>query len=121
MFTTLESKGILRTAPEETMLASLHKASDPLAAEFIRTFRHEYFFGRMLLQRYEHLREDTGKAKVSVVLPKFAGGHNKTDFASLYGFRPPHAPRGARRGERRVRHRGGLDRDTPAPATAAAA
>ena len=34
MFTTLESKGILRTAPEEFMLSSLYKAHDPLAAEF---------------------------------------------------------------------------------------
>ena len=34
MFTTLESKGILRTAPEEFMLSSLYKAHDPLAAKF---------------------------------------------------------------------------------------
>ena len=91
MFTTLESKGILRTAPEESMLASLHKVSDPLAAEFVRTFRHEFFFGRQLLQRYEHLREEAAQQKVSVLLPKFVGGRNKTDFASLYGFRPQHA------------------------------
>ena len=32
MFCTLETKGILRTAPEETMLSALHKAHDPLAA-----------------------------------------------------------------------------------------
>ena len=38
MFTTLESKGILRVATEEFLLSSRYKAHDPLAAEFIRTF-----------------------------------------------------------------------------------
>ena len=46
MFTTLETKGILRTAPEEFMLTSLYKANDALTAEFFRTCRHEFFFGK---------------------------------------------------------------------------
>ena len=50
MFTTLESKGILRTAPEEFMLASQYRPDDELFAEFIRTFRHTFFF-RSLLRR----------------------------------------------------------------------
>merc|ERR1712020_682437 len=40
MFTTLEGKGILRMATEEFLLSSRYKPHDPLAAEFIRTFRH---------------------------------------------------------------------------------
>ena len=43
MFTTLESKGILRTAPEEFMLASQYRPDDELFAEFIRTFRTTFF------------------------------------------------------------------------------
>ena len=39
MFTTLESKGILRTATEEFLLSSRFDPKDELAAEFIRTFR----------------------------------------------------------------------------------
>ena len=100
MFTTLEGKGILRMAPEESMLSAMHKASDPLAAEFIRTFRHEYFFGRQLLQRYEQLQNKASHQSVSVLLPKQSSvllpkqsmkSKNQTDFTSLYGFRPPHA------------------------------
>ena len=49
MFTTLESKGILRTAPEEFMLASQYRPDDELFAEFIRTFRTTFF--RSLLRR----------------------------------------------------------------------
>ena len=43
MFTTLESKGILRTAPEEFMLASQYRPDDELFADFIRTFRNPFF------------------------------------------------------------------------------
>lgn len=45
-FSVLESKGILRTAPEEFMLASRYHPGDELAAEFIRTFRHNFFHGQ---------------------------------------------------------------------------
>ena len=73
------------------MLASMHKSSDPLAAEFIRTFRHEHYYGRQLLQRYDNLRETDKRHTVSILLPKCTSAQNKTDFASLYGFRPAHA------------------------------
>ena len=43
MFTTLEGKGILRTATEEFLLASEYRPDDELAQEFTRTFRHNYF------------------------------------------------------------------------------
>ena len=91
MFITLESTSILRIEPEESMLASLHKSSDPLAAEFVRTFRHDYFFGRQLLQRYENLRDTNKKHTVPIFLPKGLAGEDRTDFASLYGFRRAHA------------------------------
>ena len=90
MITVLEGKGILRMAPEESMLNSMHRAHDPLAAEFIRTFRHEFFFGYQLLQRYEHVRDQTSTQSVSILLPKSKFGQDTTDFASLYGFRPRH-------------------------------
>ena len=43
MFTNLEGKGILRSGVEEFMLSSEYSPFDELSAEFIRTFRHEYF------------------------------------------------------------------------------
>ena len=46
MFSTLEGKGILRACTEEFMLASQYRPRDPLAAEFIRTFRHQNFGGK---------------------------------------------------------------------------
>ena len=55
MFTTLESKGILRTAPEEFMLSSLYKANDPLAAEFFRTRRRTDFYSKRLLSLFGSL------------------------------------------------------------------
>ena len=90
MFTTLESKGILRTALEEYMLAAMHKAGDPLAAEFIHTFRHEHFNGRHLILRYEHIRDNISKQSVSILMPKTLARRETTDFPSLYGFRPSH-------------------------------
>ena len=51
MFVTLEGKGILRAATEEFMLASRYNPSDPLAAEFIRTFRSRHFHGRFFVDR----------------------------------------------------------------------
>ena len=73
MFTTLESKGILRVATEEFLLSSRYKAHDPLAAEFIRTFRSQNFPGKFFLQRYEALCKG-GTIDVHVLLPKNAAG-----------------------------------------------
>ena len=52
-FSVLESKGILRTATEEFLLASKYSPHDELSAEFIRTFRERRFMGMSYLQRYE--------------------------------------------------------------------
>ena len=46
MFTNLEGKGFLRSGVEDLLLASEYNPIDELSAEFIRTFRHEYFFGK---------------------------------------------------------------------------
>ena len=91
MFTTLESKGILRTAPEEFMLTSLHKAHDPLAAEFFRTCRHELFFGKQYLTLYEALKNNAPTRESSVTISKKTSRKTETDAQSLYGFRPDHA------------------------------
>ena len=48
LFTNLEGKGILRSGVEECMLASEYSPSDELSAEFIRTFRHSFFFRQIL-------------------------------------------------------------------------
>ena len=90
MFTTLESKGILRTAPEEFMLTSLHKPHDPLAAEFFRTCRHEFFFGKQYLALYDALMDNEPLLESSVKLPSRVARKTATDAQSLYGFRPSH-------------------------------
>ena len=58
MFTNLEGKGILRSGVEEYMLASQYSPFDQLSAEFIRTFRHEFFFGKFYLDRYEEVTKN---------------------------------------------------------------
>ena len=72
MFTTLESKGILRTAPEEFILTSLHNPPDPLAAEFFRTCRHEFFFGKQYLALYDALNDNEPFRESTVKLPSRA-------------------------------------------------
>ena len=90
MFTTLESKGILRTAPEEFMLASQYRPDDELFAEFIRTFRTTYFFGRYYVERFDALAENRDVTQPSVLLPKMAASPQGFDYVSVYGFRPMH-------------------------------
>ena len=87
MFTTLESKGILSVATEEFRLASQYKPHDPLAAEFIRTFRERKFHGKYFLERFESLAQKTASVDVRIVLPRSAVNRTTTDEPSLYGFR----------------------------------
>jgi len=56
MFTNLEGKGILRSGVEESLLASEYNPGDQLSAEFIRTFRNEFFFGKFYIDRYSVIR-----------------------------------------------------------------
>ena len=62
MFSVVEGKGILRTCTEEFMLSSQYKPHDPLAAEFIRTFRTKNFLGKYFLDRYDALYQKKGVA-----------------------------------------------------------
>jgi hypothetical protein len=80
-------KGILRTATEEFLLSSRYKPHDPLAAEFIRTFRSQNFNGKFYLERYEALCKNDALVEVRVLLPKNAAGKGAVDVAALYGFR----------------------------------
>ena len=80
-------KGILRTATEEFLLSSRYKPHDPLAAEFIRTFRSRNFNGKFYLERYEALCKKDALVEVRVLLPKNAAGKGAVDVAALYGFR----------------------------------
>ncbi len=88
MFTTLESKGILRTATEEFALASKYHASDRLAAEFIRTCREESFDGRKFLERVEGIAARTASVEMKILLPDAKHATLALDVVSMYGFRP---------------------------------
>ena len=73
MFTTLESKGILRVATEEFLLSSRYKAHDHLTAKFIRTFRSENFPRKVFIQRCKALCKG-GAIDERVLLPKMRLG-----------------------------------------------
>ena len=88
MFVTLEGKGILRASTEEFMLASQHKSHDPLAGEFIRTFRHANFYGKAFLTTYEETQKAPGVRTMETLL-----SHRKEQpvpHQSLYGMRCNH-------------------------------
>ena len=89
MFVTLEGRGILRACTEEFMLASRNKKDDPLAAEFIRTFRHQNFFGKFYLDYYE--ASTTGKCMTKrLLMPQKGQQQIDYDEVSAYGYRSPH-------------------------------
>ena len=86
LFTNLEGKGILRSGVEECMLASEYSPSDELSAEFIRTFRHNFFFGRYYLERYDKVHEKEDPT-IDKCLPKNLNKKGCMDTVSLYGLR----------------------------------
>ena len=90
MFTTLESKGILRTGTEEMALSAKFHATDKLAAEFVRTCREETFPGRKFLERVEGIAAQADKIEVNILLPAAARATPPLDVVSVYGFRPQH-------------------------------
>ena len=69
MFTTLESKGILRTAPEEFALSAKYNPRDPFAAEGIRTCREETFHGRDFLVIVEAVPQKAELREAKTILP----------------------------------------------------
>ena len=90
MFSVLEGKGILRPCTEEFMLASQYKPHDPLAAEFIRTFRHQNFTGKYYLHRYDALLQRKDSVDIRILLPRNGFGEDVPEQVALYGFRDVH-------------------------------
>ena len=86
-FTVLESKGILRTGTEEFLLSSRYKPHDELAAEFIRTFRHQLFHGLYFVKRYEALKSGDERVSTNFQVPRNDNKHVVADHVALYGFR----------------------------------
>ena len=91
MFTTLESKGILRSAPEEFMLSALYRPHDVLAAEFFRTCRHEFFFGKQMLGLYDACVAQDESRVATMKVSSNTRRKMVTDAESVYGFRPCHS------------------------------
>ncbi len=65
LITTLEGKGILRSAPESFNLCGKSCHQDELNAEFVRTFRSVTFPGSEYLQRHEHVIKQAAGASVT--------------------------------------------------------
>ena len=87
MFVTLEGKGILRPSIDDFMLSSRYKQHDPLAAEFIRTFRHQNFHGKFFLDRYDAMAEGTTKGCGKARLPPSGRDLAACDEVAFYGYR----------------------------------
>ena len=92
MFTDLETKGTLRTAPEVYNLAAHLNVRDPCDAEFVRTFESCVFAGGQLLYRYEWERKHCGRERtfVSLNAPAPRKGFATSvqcDSAEAYGHR----------------------------------
>ena len=85
MFTTLDTKGIIRSAPEEFMLSSMYKAHDELAAEFLRTCRHEQLLGCKFLELYDGMASEEGLRETTFASSKHSRRTAKTDSQSVYG------------------------------------
>lgn len=88
MFTVLEGKGILRSSTEETLLASRYNPADPLAAEFIRTFRINLFCGAAFLAYYDALKRSKTIVEAATTIPKAAKSLNVVQEHMVYGCRP---------------------------------
>ena len=87
-FSVLESKGILRMATEEFLLASRYRPDDELNAEFVRTFRHRFFRGTYYLQRYDTLKHEKKEMVLKTIIPKTSAITSEFDEVALYGLRP---------------------------------
>ena len=72
------------------MLASQYKPHDPLAAEFIRTFRHQHVSGKYYLDRYDALYQKTDSTDIRILLPRHGFREDVADQVALYGFRNLH-------------------------------
>ena len=89
MFSVWESKGILRAATEEFILAARYKPDGPLFAEFIRTFRHHIFWGTYYLDRFDALQNDDHSTTLRSCLPRNNVKRKMAiDPVTGYGVRP---------------------------------
>ena len=70
------------------MLGSRNKKDDPLAAEFIRTFRVQNFHGKFYLDYYASLKSGRCLTK-SLPMPRKGQQPIEYDEVSAYGYRPP--------------------------------
>ena len=93
LITTLEGKGILRTAPEAFNLSGKSNNKDELQAEFVRTFRSVNFNGSELLSRLEFVsKRNATHQYVPVTLPPrkhqdLRGYVAVQKDVDIYGFR----------------------------------
>jgi hypothetical protein len=88
----LQHRCMVRTAPEEWNLAANWHEQDPTAAEFLRTYRSEYFPGGLLVHRLEAEKrrvDDRSCNKVVPVMPDRdpTGPVFLKSFDDLYGHR----------------------------------
>ena len=93
LITTLEGKGVLRSAPESFNLCGHSKPEDQLFPEFIRTFRSKDFNGSELLGRLELV---SSRSKLTLYMPCVLPPKKVTQTrghvavrkdVDLYGFR----------------------------------
>ena len=89
LITTLEGKGILRSAAEAFTLSGKHLGQDELNAEFLRTFRVVNFHGAEYLQRLEFLRKPSQKEHIiQLRVPSFSQRHRYLQCdVDVYGYR----------------------------------
>ena len=90
MFLTLQGECVLRAPTEELILASDYKPHDPLAAKFIRMFRHRYFPGKVYVDKCDALASGAANQKVTVMLPRAIASAEVPDQVAFHGFRNTH-------------------------------
>ena len=86
MFTDLETKGTLRTAPETFNLAANLHDQDIMNAEFIRTFQSVSFPGRAFLNRQEAAVKRGGPQVTSMSKPQMCDSECRCVCAARFGF-----------------------------------
>ena len=72
------------------MLSALHQPHDVLAAEFFRTCRHEFFFGKQFLRLFDSAAAGADPRDAALTISRNSRKRASTDSESVYGFRPRH-------------------------------
>ena len=76
MLGDLEYRGHVRPATEEFNLAGNHHSKDIFAAEFIRTFLTENFYGGDLIRRYRQLKNDESNGEGRDMMLRMSNNEN---------------------------------------------